>query len=176
MSLPVHYAILRAVVPGREAEFESALRDFHAMGRPGSEAFFLSPGEDSREYGILRNFSSEKAAKSFYDSPEFKDWEKTIAPLVEDEARREKIHGLSAFFPDSGTPDWKMALVTYLGVCPSVYVSAAIVSGGASLKMSASGVVEFLITNALVVSLLTWVVMPFLTRIFRTFLNPKSDD
>ena len=174
--MPIHYAILRTVVSGREAEFESALRDFHAMDRPGSEAFFLSPGDGSREYGILRTFGSEEAAEKFYDSPEFKSWEDSIASLVEDKARRNRIHGLSAFFPESGPPDWKMAVVTYFGVVPSVYFSAALVSGGASLRMSAMGLVEFLMVNALVVSLLTWVVMPVLIKIFRKFLTRNSHD
>ncbi len=175
MSKPVHFAIVRNVIPGKEAEFETAIRAFHAMDTAGSEAFFLSPGKESHEYGILRSFETEDAAGKFYNSAAFREWEKSISSLVDGGSRRNRIHGLSAFFPSIKPPDWKMALVTYLGVVPSVYLSAALVSKGASMKMSATGLVEFLLVNALVVILLTWLVMPNLVRLFQPFLSPKSN-
>ena len=65
-----------------------------------------------------------------------------------------------------------MALVTWLGVWPSVYVVTNFVAGGALSNWPMWWAVGG--DTLVVVILLTWVVMPFLTKIFRVWLSPTD--
>jgi antibiotic biosynthesis monooxygenase (ABM) superfamily enzyme len=68
--MPIHIAITRRVRPGREAEFQQALREFLQTsfahgGVQGASMLTPPPGSDTREYGILRTFAYEKGATTF---------------------------------------------------------------------------------------------------------------
>jgi antibiotic biosynthesis monooxygenase (ABM) superfamily enzyme len=84
-----------------------------------------------------------------------------------------KLHGLEAFFRGDGPPPpkWKMAVVTWFGVTPTVYVFSTLLP---LLPGELPPLVEFLIINALVVVALAWLVMPLLTKIFSRWLKPRS--
>ena len=63
--MSIHIAITRRVRPGREAEFQVALREFFQTsfahgGVLGATMIVPPPGSDSREFGILRTFADEK--------------------------------------------------------------------------------------------------------------------
>src|SRR4051794_20163100 len=133
MDPEIHVAVLRRVRPGREAEFEAALAGFleAAKAVAGSgHAHVVRPAEPgSREYGFSRTFASAADRDAFYGSDFYRNWNERIRPLVEGEVRRQDINGLAAFFrePGSPPPKWKMALLTWLGVTPAVYVFGAAV-------------------------------------------------
>lgn len=172
----VHVAILRKVREGRESEFESRIRQFFgaAERQPGvCGAYLIRPmaGADSHEYGILRSFRSEEEMRRFYDSDLYHQWQEAIRPLVEGEARKRQLHGLEAFFRGSKPPpQWKMAVITWIGVNPAVYIFSKVVPEVfGRLPMLA----ELLIVNVFVVASLTWVFMPLLTRPFRRWLQPQ---
>ena len=81
-----------------------------------------------------------------------------------------ELHGLEAFFrQDSAAspPRWKMAIATYLGVAP-VIMTLALTLG--PLIRSWNFVLNNLVFNACVVALLTWVVMPLITRALHGWL------
>jgi antibiotic biosynthesis monooxygenase (ABM) superfamily enzyme len=174
---PVHVAITRTVKPGCEHDFEQAINDFfqRAEHQPGvAGAYLIKPlhGSEQREYGILRSFDSVGAKEQFYASELYSDWNRTVAPLVEGAPQRHELHGMEAFFrQQSAPPAWKMALVTWLGVNPAVYLSASAVKAtGIGLPMLA----ELLLVNALVVATLTWGIMPLLTRLAGPWLGRGS--
>src|SRR5687768_12585267 len=112
-----------------EAAFEAALRDFarrslHAPGTRGVHLVGPVPGCGPNDYGILRSFESESASRDFYASALYRDWEESVASLVEGPPVMRELHGLEAFFRDAGAwhpPRWKMAIVTWLGVFPTVW-------------------------------------------------------
>ena len=57
--MPIHIAITRRVRPGREAEFQEALREFFQTsfahgGVLGVTMIVPPPGSDSREFGNVR--------------------------------------------------------------------------------------------------------------------------
>jgi len=174
----VHVAILRTVRQGREGEFEAKITAFfgETARQPGlCGAYLIRPvsGSNSREYGILRTFQSEADMERFYDSEMYGRWQEDIRPLVEGEPQRRQLHGLEALFRGSNAPPprWKMALLTWVGVNVAVYlVNTALAAMFGQLPMLAG----FLIGNALVVASLTWIFMPALTRIFRTWLQPGA--
>jgi uncharacterized protein len=172
----VHVAILRTVREGREAEFEAKITAFFGKtaGQPGvSGAYLIRPvaGSNTREYGILRTFQSESDMQHFYDSEVYARWKDEVRPLVEGEPQKRRLHGLEAFFRGSEAPppEWKMALITWLGVNVAVYiVNTSLAAMFGPVPMLAG----LLIGNALVVASLTWILMPALTRIFRPWLQP----
>lgn len=133
----IHVAITRNIKPGFEEPFERAILDFFAksMGMQGSLGVQLIrpvPGSGNNSYGIIRSFKSEKDRQAFYASAAFKEWEKTVEPMVEGEYTRKDLHGLEAFFSDPNIirhpPRWKMAFVTWLGVWPTVFAVTRLIS------------------------------------------------
>jgi antibiotic biosynthesis monooxygenase (ABM) superfamily enzyme len=135
------------------------------------------PGSNSREYGILRRFTDAAARDAFYSSAVFREWQQKGAPLIEDEPRYEHVSGLETWFTLPGQraivppPRWKMALVTLLGVYPACLLLSVTVGHWVSTwPMSVSS----LIIGALMVILLTWLLMPLLTRLLRHWLYPET--
>lgn len=175
--MPIHIAITRRVRPGCEAEFQQALREFFQTsfahsGVYGASMLTPPPGSDSREYGILRTFASETERDAFYESPMFKAWEKRARTLTEGEPVYRQLHGLEAWFrsPHNPPPRWKMAVATLLGVYPVSLLIGVVLSP--TLRKLPLGLNLFVV-SAIIVGLLTWVVMPFVTRLLHGWLNPQ---
>ena len=179
---PVTVAVIRVVKPGCEEAFERALHDFvqdslHLPGQLGVHILRPAPGSGSREYGILRRFENGEARDEFYRSPLFEEWKQKVAGLVEGEPRYERLSGLETWFTLPGRraivppPRWKMALVTLLAVYPASLLLGVTVGrwikGWPILASS-------LIIGASMVILLTWVLMPQLTRFLKSWLYPKT--
>lgn len=173
--MPIHIAITRRVRPGREAEFQQALREFFQTsfaheGVLGASMIAPPPGSATREYGILRTFANEGERAAFYKSPAFSAWEERARMLTEGEPAYRQLHGLEAWFRTSGEPPprWKMALVTFAGVYVLTLILTLLtapVIGGWPLPVRNAAF------NVLVVAGLTWGVMPFLTRHLRPWLS-----
>jgi hypothetical protein len=175
--MPIHIAITRRVRPGCEAEFQQALREFFQTsfahgGVLGASMLTPPPGSDSREFGILRTFADEKERDAFYESPMFKAWEERARTLTEGEPEYRQLHGLEAWFrsPGGPPPRWKMAVVTLLGVYP-VSLLIGVVFSPQLRKLPLS--LNLFIVSALIVTCLTWLVMPLLTRWLKPWLNPQ---
>ena len=175
--MPIHIAITRKVRPGCEAEFQAALREFFQSsfshsGVMGASMLIPPPGSDSREYGILRTFASETERDAFYESPMFKAWEERARMLTEGEPVYRQLHGLEAWFraPHHPPPRWKMAVCTLLGVFPLAMILNLTIG---PMMRSWNFVLSNAVFNACVVAGLTWVVMPFITRLFHGWLNPQ---
>jgi len=175
--MPIHIAITRRVRSGCEAEFQAALRDFFQTsfahgGVLGASMLTPPPGSDSREYGILRTFASETERDAFYESPMFKAWEERARTLTEGEPVYRQLHGLEAWFrsPHNPPPRWKMAVATLLGVYP-VSLLIGVVLSPTLRKLPL--VLNLFVVSAIIVGLLTWVVMPFVTRLLHDWLNPQ---
>lgn len=172
--MPVHIAITRRVRPGREAEFQAALREFFQSSFEHSAVLGASmlvppPGSDSREFGILRTFRNHEEREAFYNSELFKAWEARASQLTEGEPEYRELTGLEAWFrAPVPPPRWKMAVVTFIGVYLLTLVLTLVVRPWIQP-------LPLLIANALfnllVVGGLTWGVMPLLTRLFRRWLH-----
>ncbi len=135
-----------------------------------------SPCSGTRQYGILRSFHSADHRDEFYGSPLFAEWEREIAELVEGAYVRRPLSGLEAFFRDGypvPPPRWKMAVVTFLGVWPTVLFWTLLI--GPTIG-PLNVVVRTSISSLVVVASLAWVVMPTLTKLFRPWLRPQADE
>lgn len=179
MNKPVHAVITRTVKPGCEEPFEKAILNFFADAQKheatlGAQLLRPLPGTQSRTYGIFRSFDSEQDRAEFYESDRFNQWQKAVAPLVEDEYSRRDLNGLEAFFTEPShelqPPRWKMALVTWLGVWPTVF--GVTLLGGKWLLSGWPFWLAVGIETLVVVAVLTWGVMPVLTRMMKSWLIP----
>jgi antibiotic biosynthesis monooxygenase (ABM) superfamily enzyme len=174
----VHVAVTRQVKPGCEEEFEQGLREFareslRESGATGVHLIEPVPGTNGCEYGILRSFESEEASRRFYDSTVFHQWQQRASHLVVGDSIVRRLHGLEAFFCDSklAPPRWKMAIVTWLGVFPSVLLWSSM------LPQFLGGLPQLLvvaIVNVFVVATLTWAVMPLLSKLFAGWLHASN--
>jgi antibiotic biosynthesis monooxygenase (ABM) superfamily enzyme len=177
MNEPIHIAITRRVKPGCETDFQQALREFiqasfSDRGVLGAGMLVPPPNSDVREYGILRTFANEQERDAFYISPMFKAFDERVRPLTEGGPLHRQLTGLEAWFRSTQNPPplWKMAIATYLGVVP-VIMALSLTLG--PLLRSWNFILNNLVFNAFVVALLTWVVMPLITRILRRWLHSK---
>jgi len=178
--MPIHIAITRHVRPGHEAEFQQALREFLQTsfahgGVQGASMLTPPPGSDTREYGILRTFADEKERDSFYESSMFEAWRERVTPLTEGEPVYRQLHGLEAWFRSLNDPPprWKMAVATYLGVLPVVTILSLTLGPPIS---SWHFLLRNIVFNLCVVALLTWIVMPLVTRALHSWLRPNSKE
>jgi uncharacterized protein len=177
----VTVCITRTVKPGCEADFERALHEFvqRSLILPGQHGVHImrpAPGSGSREYGIIRKFASRDALAAFRTSPEYLAWNQLAVELTEGSGRAEEFTGLESWFTLPGAslrplPKWKMAIATFLGVFPVATI----------LSLTLGPVIQswhFLLGgalfNACVVILLTWVVMPLITRALHQWLHPPE--
>jgi antibiotic biosynthesis monooxygenase (ABM) superfamily enzyme len=163
-----------------EEEFQRALREFFQQsfdqgGVLGASMLSPPPGSASREFGILRTFANEKQRDDFYASPEFLAWDTKARTFTEGEPVYRKLHGLEAWFHSKQPPPprWKMALATLVGVYPTSLLLSLTV---AEITIGWPLLVRSLLFAASMVALLTWGVMPIVTRMLRPWLYPSSHE
>lgn len=174
---PVHIAVTQQVKPGKEREFAEAIKEFarESLGFPGNTGVHLIepvPGTDGTEFGILRSFESDAARKAFYESKMFAGWlERSVSMIAAKPVFRE-LQGIEAFFPaqSAAPPRWKMAILTFIAVYPTVLFWSVLVS---RRLPDLPWPVTVAVNNVLVVITLAWAMMPLLTKLFAGWLRPR---
>ena len=80
------------------------------------------------------------------------------------------LHGMEAFFrgAEAPPPAWKMAVVTWIGVMPAVYIFSNAVP---AVFGTVPELVSLVLVNVFVVASLTWFFMQILTKLFRRWLS-----
>ena len=176
-SQPVTTTVTRHVKPGHEAAYEqfleaiiSAARQF--PGHLGVEVF--RPTGPAGEYRIVYRFDSDEHLSAWLDSDERAAWLQRAEPHVIGPMRTSFVTGLETWFTlpgQAGTapPPYKMALLTWMTIFPLITATVAIT--GPLLK-ALPLTLRLGITTALTVPLMTWVVMPRVTRLLRRWLYP----
>lgn len=176
--MAIHVAITRRVRPGCETGFQEALRDFlqaslSENGILGVHMVVPPPGSDARDYGILRTFADSADRDAFYRSPLYEAWLGRVAPLTEGDPTIRELTGLEAWFRTERPlpPRWKMAVATMIGVYPtSLALSLTVGRAVRGWPILAAGLA---MTVSMVV-LLTWVVMPLVTRGLHGWLHASE--
>jgi len=178
---PVTVVITRTVREGSEEAFEAAVRAWipRALAFPGHlGVHMIRPPHGGREYGAVLTFRSQADWAAFQRSPEYLHFLADVQQYLAGEPAVETLSGLESWFTPPGDsvvrvpPRWKMAVVTWLGVCLAVYAVGLAMS---RLASDWPPLPAFLAANALVVAALTWVVMPVLSWLFRRWLTPPHE-
>ncbi len=171
---PVTVTVARRVIPGHEAEFER-----WARGIFGAAARFrgflgsgvLRPPSAGQDWHLVYRFASETDLCRWEESPQRAEWLRRGDGLM-DERGVHRTTGLETWFELPGRtvpapPKWKMALVTLAAIIPLVLTMNVFVLPhveGWPL------IARTLVFSGTLTSLMTWVVMPRMTRLFRRFL------
>ncbi len=175
---PVTTTVTRRVKPGHEAAYEEFLEGIIAVasrfpGHLGVEVF--RPVRPGGEYRIVYRFDSAAHLRSWLDSDEHAAWLERAEPHAAGPIRRQVLTGLESWFTlpaDPGVPPpppYKMAVLTWITIFP--LITLVIVALGPLIKDLAL-VPRLAITTAVTVPLMTWVVMPRVTRFLRGWLYP----
>jgi uncharacterized protein len=176
---PVTTTVTRRVKPGHEAAYEGFLAGISGAARAfpgylGVEVFRPAPG-GTDEYRMVYRFDSAAHLRAWLDSAEHTAWLARAEPHVAGPIQSQVLTGLEGWFTlptQPGVPPppaYKMALVTWATIFPLitlVVVATAPLVGGWPL------VVRLAVTTGVTVPLMTWVVMPRVTRLLRRWLYP----
>lgn len=180
---PVTLMVRRTPLLGREREFEKMLADtIHvALTFPGHLGVtVLRPdGNASGEYRLIVKYDGPENLRRWERSPEAAHWFAKLAELEAKPAIFDRLCGLETWFalpqleagptPIVPPPRYKMVIVTLVGVLPTItallYLLAPLMTG---LPLYARA----LILAPLMVLLMTYIIMPLLTRLFKRWLYP----
>jgi uncharacterized protein len=123
--------ISRNVKAGCEADFDRVTTAFMEVAArfPGYlGAQLVHPGEDPEVedamYHIVLAFDSQSSLDAWRHSPERKLGLAAAAPFIEGELKFRPMEGLGLWYraAQRSPPRWKIAVVTWLGICPTVYL------------------------------------------------------
>jgi antibiotic biosynthesis monooxygenase (ABM) superfamily enzyme len=170
----------RRVRPGQEEVFRHWAEAFTEVlaATPGcSSCQVLPPVEGGHpEWVFVSVFQDHAALKAWIGSPTRAEWLERAGPLVEDAGELRVISGLEALFgllpPSQARPPavWKLALVTLAGLYPTVILSWLLV---APRLQPLPFPLRALASATFTVVVMTWGVMPLVTRAFRPWLFPQ---
>lgn len=167
--------VTRRVMPRQAVGFEAAMTGMidAASAFPGHLGGQLvhpdEPGAANEPllYHVVFAFDTEEHLAAWQDSPERAHGLAQVAPFTLGEQDMRRVSGLDYWFAPSGSttkappPKWRVAVVTWLGIFPTVLVLFLTV---APLLADWPLVPRTMLITALVVILMTWVVAPRLTR------------
>jgi antibiotic biosynthesis monooxygenase (ABM) superfamily enzyme len=176
---PVTTTVTRRVKPGHEAAYEQFLEGIiaAASGFPGhlGVEVFRPQSAGAGEYRIVYRFDNAQHLRRWLDSEEHAAWLERAEPHVIGPMRTSFVTGLESWFTLPGRPGmpppppYKMALLTWITIFPLI---TAIVLATGPLLEGVPTVLKLGITTAVAVPLMTWVVMPRVTRLLRGWLYP----
>ena len=170
--------VARRIRGGHEDEYERTMRDFVAwsLTQPGHEGLHvLRPSRGERDYTVVSSFRDAAARSAYTGSSEYAGWMARFALLTEGDPRIRELTGLEGFVTMPGhalrrPPPRKLAVATFLGVLPtSLFLGEALSPRIAAWPFLARAAAFSLA----MVALLTWIVMPLVTRALHGWLFPE---
>ena len=178
---PVTVLYSRRVKPGREAEFEAWARGILAAARqfPGHLGASVLDAPGSRERHILFSFADPTSLRAWLDSKERRRWLARVEELLEADRGLQQLTGLETWFKLPGAtvptmkppPRWKMWLVSIIAVYSLVLAFQALaVPRMARLPLP----LRALLFPLVLLTLMTFVVMPVVTRVLRRWLGLRQ--
>ncbi|WP_224367895.1 antibiotic biosynthesis monooxygenase [Hyalangium versicolor] len=169
---PVKIVLERRVKPGAKEPFEQWIKEVMAVAT-GSLALqgssVLTAGE--HDYFILLRFASQADLDRWHTSPEVVELLRKGEALATAPDQPLVRSGLETWFtipghpaPRVAPPKWKMALVTWCALLPQVILLGFIVPKGLPFPLGVA------LSTAIPVAMLTWVIMPRLTKLLYGWL------
>ena len=178
---PVPATVTRRVKPGQWPCHEPVPCGLIATasefpGHLGVEVF-RPQSATAGEYRIVYRFDTAEHLRRWLDSEEHAAWLERAEPHVIGPMQTSFVTGLESWFTLPGSPGtpppppYKMALLTWITIFP--LITGVIVALGPLIK-DLPLVPRLGITTAITVPLMTWVVMPRVTRFLRRWLYPED--
>jgi antibiotic biosynthesis monooxygenase (ABM) superfamily enzyme len=178
---PVTTTVTRRVKPGHESFYEQFLEGIIAAASrfPGHLGVEVVRPESATagEYRIVYRFDNAAHLRQWLDSDEHAAWLERAEPHAIGPTRTSFVTGLESWFTLPGRPGapppppYKMALLTWITIFPLI---TGIVVATRPLLKGLPLVLTLGITTAVTVPLMTWVVMPRVTRLLRRWLYPGA--
>jgi antibiotic biosynthesis monooxygenase (ABM) superfamily enzyme len=171
---PVTVTVARRVAVGREREFEQWYDGIigAASRYPGFlGSGVLRPHTAGQDWHVVYRFADPDSLGHWERSPERAEWLRKAEDLVQ-ETGVSHVTGLETWFAMPGrtapAPSrWKMFLVTLVAIVPLVLLMNVLVLPHLTDWPLVARVLVF---SGTLTGLMTWVVMPRVTRLFRRFL------
>lgn len=165
--------VSRQVKPGCEARFEAWVRGVvqEMLPYPGYLGMnIIRPHDHTHpEYVLIFRFDSYTHMKAWQESATRRDWLERVQPLIEGDTHIEHQTGLEYWFTPADAPTmpprYKQAVLSWLALCPLVFIvsqALAVVVMPLFLRI--------VIQTAILIFLMTYVVMPRVTRLFGRWL------
>ncbi len=178
---PVTTTVTRRVKPGHEPFYDQFLEGIIAAasqfpGHLGVEVF-RPASATAGEYRIVYRFDTGDHLRAWLDSDERAAWVERAEPHVIGPMRTRFMTGLETWFtlPDRPSapppPAYKMALLTWITIFPLITL---VVIALDPLLEKLDLVPRLAVTTAVTVPIMTWLVMPRITRLLRSWLYPTA--
>lgn len=178
---PVTVVVSRRVKVGKEAEYEQWISDVTDAalkfdGHLGMNVF--KPTAAGAPYVLIYKFDSGDHLDKWLESAVRADFVRRAETMCDD-SKAEHVTGLESWFTMPGAravlppPKWKMALVTGTTVWTMSLVLTPLVRDPLT-SLGLPPPLVALCATAVMVSLLTWLVMPTLTKLLRKWLFVES--
>lgn len=170
----------RKVKAGCEMQFEQVTAQLlqvlaRALGHLGSH--LIHPGEEAEVedtlYHVVMAFDSQVNLDAWQVSQERALGLAATASYVEGKPALRNVSGLALWFQGpkmTAPPRWKVAVMTWVGICPTVYLAFLLTT---PYIASWALFPRIVLLTLLVVATMTWIVAPGLTRLFRPWLSPQ---
>ena len=183
----VTWVITHQVRPDRRDDFEDWIAGItdDVARFPGREGVtVLRPGGvSSTEYVVIVRFASYDDLRRWEESAERAEWLTRLDPLLAEASTYRTETGLETWFQLPGQravvppPKWKMALLIILAIYPLLLIVLPLMGTvfdvpylGVPITIGSEFVVRTFVTAVILVTLMTWVAMPLLTKLFRGWL------
>jgi uncharacterized protein len=172
-------AITRHVKPGSEAGFEEAVRGVILAARTfpgyvGGEVLY--PTTKRGAWQLILRFDTLVHLQEWEESPICQGWIARADALTIGAPKVLSVNGLEAWFALPEVPNmlpppkWKTAIVSAIGIYPMISLMPTL------LQPITNGLPTWLATLvrvAIMMPLMTWVIMPQITRLFKLWLYPS---
>jgi antibiotic biosynthesis monooxygenase (ABM) superfamily enzyme len=171
--------ISHIVRPGREQGYEAWFHGIAADARKFKgylDVSTIRPHDHAHpEYVVILKFDCYNNLKTWIESDIRQEWIERLQPLIEKPETIQTMTGLETWFTlpnkpmKAPPPRYKMAIVTWLGVFFTISILNRLL---VPLLAGLPVLLTTLLVTGLTVALLTYVIMPRLTQLFRKWLYP----
>lgn len=162
--------------PGSEIEYERVLNGMLTEAASFAGCLGTALTRDGDVFEVVLRFDTAQDYRDWEASPERHRWARQLVGLLAEASETRRLSGLDAWTVDPALSfvappaKWKTAIVTWLGIFPTVVVLVVLV--GVVIPVD-----RFLLLGNLAVTILctiamTYAVMPMLTRVLHRWLQP----
>ena len=176
----VSVVVDREVLPGKKEEFEQALSNIIKASKdfPGYLGTDVHAPVDPSEnrYRVIFRYKTIEELKNWENSKERLYWVEKIDKLIKEPTKLNVISGLETWFAlpraKSIVPPkrYKMAMITWIAITPLLIIFNLATD---PIYGHLDRIPRILASTPLIVLLMTYLIMPYMAKLFSRWLYPK---